>query len=119
MRQRGIGAMVFLALAFAMFVPAPFIIERAPYEASMGVVSKIFYFHAPSAMMMLISAFAAGGASVVYLVRRSKGADHVAVAAAELAVVFGLITLVTGPLWARKAWGVWWVWEARLTMTLV
>ena len=46
-------------------------------------------------------------------------ADHVAVSAAELAVVFGIIVLVTGPLWARKAWGVWWQWDVRLTMTLV
>ena len=51
--------------------------------------------------------------------RRSRAADSSALAAAELAVVFGSIVLVTGPLWARKAWGVWWVWEARLTITLV
>jgi heme exporter protein C len=111
--------MLFLAVAAVMFVRAPFMIEAAPFEASMGQVSKIFYFHAPSAIVLLLSAFVAGGASVMYLARRSKTADHVAVAAAELAIVFGLITLVTGPMWARKAWGVWWVWEARLTITLV
>jgi heme exporter protein C len=117
--MRNALVLVFLAIAFAMFVRAPFMIEAAPYEASMGVVSKIFYFHAPSAIVLLLSALIAGGASVVYLARRSPTADQVAVAAAEMAIVFGLIALVTGPLWARKAWGVWWVWEARLTMTLV
>jgi heme exporter protein C len=110
---------ILLALAFAMLVPAPFIIKTAPYEASMGIVSKIFYFHVPSAMSLFVTAIVCGVASAVYMIRRSPGADHVALAAAELSVVIGLIVLVTGPLWARKAWGIWWVWEARLTMTLV
>jgi heme exporter protein C len=108
-----------LLLAFAMLVPAPFIIKTAPYEASMGMVSKIFYFHVPSAISLFFAAFVCGCASIVYMVRRNPAADHLAVAAAELSVVIGLIVLVTGPLWARKSWGVWWVWEARLTMTLV
>jgi heme exporter protein C len=56
----------------------------------------------------------------MFLIRRNRTADHVAVAAAELAVLFGLIVLVTGPLWARKAWGVWWTWEdARLVSMFV
>ena len=112
-------ATVLLAIALAMFIPTPFILANASFEASMGVVSKIFYFHLPSAIAFLLFAFVSGIASVVFLVRQSKTADHVAVAAAELAVVCGLITLVTGPLWARKAWGTWWVWEARLTSSLV
>jgi heme exporter protein C len=110
---------VLIAIALVMFVRAPFLLATAPYEASMGVVSKIFYFHVPAAMTMFVTAFVCGIASVVYVIRRSRLADHVAVAAAELAVLFGLIVLVTGPLWARKAWGVWWQWDARLTMTLV
>jgi heme exporter protein C len=85
----------------------------------MGVVQKIFYYHVPSAMMLFLSAFVCGIASAVFLFGRRAAADRVAVAAAELVVVFGVIVLVTGPLWARKAWGVWWQWEARLTSTLV
>ncbi len=108
-----------LAVAIVMFAWTPFMLAGAPFEASMGVVSKIFYFHVPAAITLFVSAFVCGGASVVYFIKRSRTADHVALAAAELSVVFGLIVLVTGPLWARKAWGVWWVWEARLTMTLV
>ena len=108
-----------LALSAVMFAVAPFMIERAPYETTMGLVQKIFYFHVPSAMMMFISAFVCGIASAVFLFRRSRGADHVAVASAELVALFGIIVLVTGPLWARVAWGVWWQWEARLTSTLV
>jgi heme exporter protein C len=55
----------------------------------------------------------------VYLFDRRPVADRLAVAAAELVVLFGVIVLVTGPIWARKAWGVWWQWDARLTSTLV
>ena len=118
-RASDIAAPTLLAIALAMFVPTPFILANAPYEASMGEVSRIFYFHLPSAVAFLLFAFVCGIASVVYLVRQSRTADHVALAAAELAILCGLITLVTGPLWARKAWGTWWVWEARLTSSLV
>jgi heme exporter protein C len=55
----------------------------------------------------------------VFLFGRKPAADHWALAAAELTLIFGAITLVTGPLWARKAWGVWWVWDPRLTSSLL
>ena len=110
---------LFLIAAAVMFARAPFLVQAAPNEAVMGVVQKIFYFHVPSAIMTFLAATVCGVASGFFLWRRHKFADHVAVSAAELAVVFGLIVLVTGPLWARKAWGVWWEWDARLTMTLV
>jgi len=108
-----------LVAAAAMFVRAPFMIEAAPIESTMGVIQKIFYFHVPSAAASFAAAFVCGIASALYLWRRNRIADHFAVSGAELAVVFGLIVLVTGPLWARKAWGVWWQWDVRLTMTLV
>jgi heme exporter protein C len=110
---------VFLVVALVMLGGAPFVVAQAPAEATMGLVSKIFYFHVPAAILTLSSSFVCGLASLVYLARRRAGADHVALAAAELVVVFGVIELVTGPLWARKAWGVWWVWEPRLVMALV
>jgi heme exporter protein C len=108
-----------LVIAAIMFARAPFLIDAAPYESTMGLVQKIFYFHVPSAMTSMLAALVCGVCSVMYLARRGRTADHAALAAAELAVVLGLIALVTGPLWARKAWGVWWQWEARLTSTLV
>jgi heme exporter protein C len=108
-----------LVAAAVMFAYAPWLIAGAPQEATMGLVQKIFYFHVPSAITTFLAAFVCGGASALYLWRRRPGADHVALAAAELAVLFGAIVLVTGPLWARKAWGVWWTWDARLTMSLV
>jgi len=113
---------VFVPLVFlvmALFAAAPFVVANAPYEQTMGLVQKVFYYHVPSAMLMFISAFVCGIASAVYLFRRSPAADRLAVAAGELVVLFGLIVLVTGPLWARKAWGVWWEWDAKLTSALL
>lgn len=108
-----------LALATAMFAVAPWVIDAAPYEATMGLVYKIYFFHMPSAWMFLVAAIVAGVASARFLFGRRQASDATAVAAAELAVLFGLLALVTGPLWARKAWGVWWVWDARLTSSLM
>lgn len=105
-----------LAVAFAV---APVMVAMAPYESTMGLIQKIFYFHVPSAMMLFLSAFVCGIASAVFLFGKRPAADRVAAAAGELAVVFGLIVLVTGPIWARKAWGVWWQWDARLTSSLL
>jgi heme exporter protein C len=106
-------------VAAAMFAYAPVMIAQAPFESTMGLVQKIFYYHAPAGMMMLLSAMVCGVASAVYLWRQTRAADHIALAAAELTAVFGLIVIVTGPLWARKAWGIWWDWDPRLTMSFV
>ncbi len=114
-----------VVVAMVMFAAAPFWLMSAPdievANATPGVLLsyKIFYYHVPSAMVMFLSAFICGIASAVYLFKKKPGADRLAAAAAELTVVFGLIVLVTGPLWARKAWGVWWQWDARLTSTLL
>lgn len=110
---------LFLAVAAVMFAVAPFLIDAAPYESTMGLIQRIFYYHVPSAFVMFGSAFVCGISSAIFLANRSSRADAVALSAAELVVVFGLIVLVTGPLWARKAWGVWWQWDARLTSSLV
>jgi heme exporter protein C len=108
-----------LALAAGMFVVAPWIINAAPNEATMGLVYKIYFFHMPSAWMFLIAAITSGVASARFLFFKKPSADGWAMAAAELTVLFGAFTLVSGPLWARKAWGVWWQWDPRLTSSLV
>jgi heme exporter protein C len=110
---------VLVIVALPMFVVAPLLIASAPYETTMGLVQKIFYYHVPSAMMMFLSAFVCGIASAVYLFKGTRAADRLAGAAGELTAVFGLIVLVTGPIWARKAWGIWWQWDARLTLALL
>ena len=108
-----------LLVVGAMFAVAPWIINAAPYESTMGLVQKIFYFHFPPAVIFLVAAIVSGVYSAMFLFRKDPAADWKANAAAELAVVFGALAFVTGPLWARKAWGVWWVWDARLTSSVV
>lgn len=91
----------------------------APTEATMGDVQRIFYYHLPSAWTAFLMFFLNFCASVAYLLRPSPRKDAFAVAAAELGVVFCSVVLVTGPIWARPVWGIWWTWDARLTTTLV
>ena len=111
--------LLMLGLAAGMFAAAPFMIDAAPYEATMGLVYKIYFFHMPSAWMFLLAAVVAGVASFRLLFLNRPRADHWVIAAAEQGVLFGAFKLGTGPLWARKAWGVWWVWDARLTSSLM
>lgn len=91
----------------------------APVERTMGIVQKIFYFHVPSAYAMYVGFGLCGLASAGFLIKRKDSWDAVAVAGAEVGLVFCAIVLITGPLWARKAWGVWWTWDPRLTVTLL
>ena len=102
-----------------MFAASPLVIASAPYESTMGLVQKIFYYHMPSAWMFLLAGILCGIASWRYLSSGDLRHDRTALSAAELTFVFGLLTLVTGPLWARKAWGTWWVWDVRVTASLV
>ncbi|MGE3509557.1 MAG: cytochrome c biogenesis protein [Vicinamibacterales bacterium] len=102
-----------------MFAAAPFVIANAPYESTMLLVQKIFYFHVPSWFVMFTAIFISGIYSGIYLFKGDRSADRVAASAAEIAVIFGIMGLVTGPLWGRKAWGVWWQWDAKLTMALL
>jgi heme exporter protein C len=91
----------------------------APTEQTMGNVQRIFYYHVPSAWTAFLLFTINFVASIWYLIRRSPQADAVAVVTAEVGVVFCTVVLVTGPLWARPVWGIWWTWDVRLTSTLV
>jgi heme exporter protein C len=102
-----------------MLAYAPVMIAQAPYESTMGLIQKIFYYHVPSWIAMYTAIAVCGAASALYLFKADPAADAYAVAAAEVAVLFGLMGLVTGPLWGRVAWGVWWQWDARLTSALL
>jgi heme exporter protein C len=107
------------AICGLMFAASPLLIANAPYESTMGLVQKIFYYHMPAAMTFLVSALVCGYASIRYLFGGDPRHDRLGYAAAELTVLFGIIALITGPLWARKAWGVWWQWDVRLTSSLM
>jgi len=108
-----------LVVTAGMFAYAPVAIANAPYESTMLLIQKIFYFHVPSWIALTASITVCGVASAIYLFTGSAAADRYAVAGAELTTLFGAFGLVTGMLWARKAWGIWWEWDARLTMALM
>ena len=111
-----LGAVTFLFMLVAL-VGA---LVLAPREATMGDVQRIFYFHMPSAWIALGPGFTVVFAlSIAYLATGRLKYDRVAAASAEIGVMFTTITLVTGPIWAKSVWGVYWTWEPRLTTTLV
>jgi len=114
-------AMRWLGLAATALVTVSLylIFVEVPTERQMGVVQRILYVHAPAAWAAYVCFFVVAGASIGYLWRGSERADRVALAAAEVGVLMCTLNLVTGPIWARPIWGVWWTWDPRLTMTVI
>jgi heme exporter protein C len=106
------GAALLVGALYAIFV-------TAPVENRMGIIQKIFYFHVPSAYAMYLSFMVCAVASWLYLLKSKEHWDALGLASAEVGSLFCVIVLVTGPLWAKKAWGVYWLWEPRLTSTLL
>lgn len=111
-------ALVLLA-ALSCLAELQLIFAVAPVEATMGVVQKIFYFHVPAAYGMYCGAAVCLVGSALYLGRGTPVWDALARAGAEVAVAMGLMVMISGPLWAAKAWGRYWVWEPRLTTALL
>src|SRR5450432_289236 len=110
-----LGVLTAILLIYALYQA----LVAAPTEQTMGDVQRIFYYHVPSAWTAFILFFVNFGASVYYLIKRCAVADIVALVSAEVGVVFCTVVLVTGPIWARPVWGIWWTWDMRLTSTLV
>ena len=108
-----------LLVLMMIFISLVLIYGYAPMEKTMGMAQKIFYFHVPSAFMAFTSFAVVFVASILYLKSKNDKYDRVASSAAEIGTLFALIVLLTGPIWARSAWGVWWTWEPRLTTTLI
>ena len=104
-----------LALAFCQWL----IFVYAPVEASMRLPQKIFYLHLPLAWWGLLSFCVVFAASAAYLLTRKPSLDALAAAAAEVGVVLAVLALITGSIWGKPSWGVWWTWDPRLTTTLV
>ncbi len=95
------------------------IFAYAPTERTMGIVQRLFYFHVPVILTSFLSFVLAAACSVYYLVRRNRASDRLAYASAEVGVVFFTVAIVTGAVWAKPVWGVWWVWDANGTLTFV
>jgi heme exporter protein C len=116
---RGWAAALAVLAGLAMMAALYMIFFYVPTERSMGVVQRIFYVHVPSAWVAFLAFGIVALCSLGYLWLRDERLDAIAVSAAELGTVFTTIVLLTGPLWGKIAWGAWWVWEPRLTLTLL
>lgn len=113
-------AAVWVVLTLAAFAVATlFVAYSTPVETTMGPVQKIFYLHLPVAINTFVACMVCFIASVGYLLSRKSVWDDLAVSSARVAVLLCSIVLITGMLWARGAWGAWWVWSPRLTFSLM
>jgi heme exporter protein C len=121
-RPAGSGRAVnWLSVAAALAVVGSVVRALAftPVEALQGPAQKIFYVHVPSAVVALYLALGVlAVTSALYLWLKDERLDRMAESAAEVGFVFMSVVIVTGPIWARPIWGVWWTWDARLTLTL-
>ncbi|MFB3922217.1 MAG: cytochrome c biogenesis protein CcsA [Terriglobia bacterium] len=117
-RKLSLTIHLFIALVWIL-VALYMIFYYAPEEMTMGAVQRIFYAHVPSAWTAFMAYFIVFLASVHFLWKRARWADDLAYSSAEVGFVFCTCVLVTGPLWAKPVWGIWWTWDARLTSTFV
>ncbi len=90
-----------------------------PTETNQGAVQRILYFHVPVAWGSMMAIFVVAGASFAYLWKKNEKWDRLAVSAAEVGVVYGALMLLSGMIWARPVWAVWWTGEAKLTTALI
>ena len=106
----------FLACMFLIFNWVPPIKASNPAEQ---IAQRIFYFHVPSAWLGFLAFFVVFVASIAYLATRDRKYELISVASAEIGVLFISLVLITGPIWAKPVWGIWWTWDTRLTSSLV
>ena len=120
-----VGLVWFVLTVAAIVYATRLALVVAPTEATMGNVQRIFYYHVPTSMLSLLFPYVNFVASAFYLGCRRRDpmraltADAVAIASAEVTVVYSSICLLTGMLWGRAVWGIWWTWDARLTSMLL
>ena len=95
------------------------VIAGLPQEASQGAIFKIIFFHVPMAMTAMLLAFAALIGSVLFLITQNFKYDALAVSVTEVGLAFLAGNLITGSIWGRIIWGIWWTWDARLTSALL
>lgn len=121
MKIRGaLRSYILLGVSFVLIMVSLFLIFiQVPTEATMGVIQRIFYFHVPMAWVAFLAFFVVFISSIMYLWKRDRKWDIIASSSAELGIVFTTLVLITGSVWAKPIWGVWWTWDARLTTTLV
>ena len=111
------GLLVLSALLMALSLYMIFL--WAPTEQNLGVSQRIFYFHVPLGWLGMVSIVIVAFASVMHLVTGRERWDSLAHATAEVGLIAATLIIVTGSIWAKPVWGVWWTWDAKLTTTLI
>ncbi|MFC1939343.1 cytochrome c biogenesis protein [Chloroflexota bacterium] len=107
-------------LSFILFIATLYLIFLyVPTEKDMGIVQRIFYLHVPLAWVSFLAFFIVFLGSILYLWRRESKWDDMASSSASVGTVFTTLFLITGSIWAKQIWGVWWAWSPRLTTALV
>jgi heme exporter protein C len=91
----------------------------APTERVMGAVQKVFYFHVSAGWVGMLAFFLAAVAGVIYLINKGSKWDLIGFSAIEIGIVFTMINVVTGAIWARPIWNAWWTWDPRLTTATI
>jgi heme exporter protein C len=118
-RGRRPRAFASLAACALLAIAAYAIFFLAPMESTMREIQRIFYLHVPSAWTGFLAFLIVFIANIAYLWTRRARWDWLGVSAAEVGVAFCTVVLITGPIWAKPVWGIWWTWDARLTSTFV
>jgi len=107
-----VSAILMIAALYMVFI-------FVPTDVEMGVIQRIFYFHVPMGWVAFLAFFLVFLASIIYLARRNRKWDIFASSSAEIGLVFTTLMLISGSIWAKPVWGVWWTWDPRLTTSLV
>jgi len=115
----GNGYFLFGLTGAAVLASVGAIFLYVPTEKTEGVIQRIMYIHVPSAWVAFFAFFVVFLCSILFLWKKEREWDIYAHASAEVGILFCSLVLITGPIWAKPIWGRWWVWDARLTSTLV
>jgi heme exporter protein C len=110
-----LGGLALIVIAVGLY----WALVQAPRDALQGDVQRIMYLHLPSILTAYLSFFLVFIGSCLYLWKREKRDDNLAHSAAELGVLFTALTIIEGSIWGKPTWGVWWTWDARLTLTAI
>jgi heme exporter protein C len=115
MKDRTLGIATLVAIVTALY----FAFIYAPTEATMGTVQRIFYFHVSAGITSYVAFLIVGGSSIAFLANRNLKWDRLAYCSAEIGVMFACSNIAMGMLWAKPVWGIWWTFDARLTLQLL
>ena len=117
--RRTVGDVLLVASALLMALTLYMVYMWVPTEQNLGVSQRIFYFHVPLGWIGMVSIIVVAVASILHLYTGKQKWDDLAYSTAELGIIFASLILITGAVWGKPVWGVWWTWDAKLTTTLV